>query len=127
MKKLLLFALVLNLYPFLEGQAQSQTSSQKRPKFSPHSKYTRFAKPPYSWLKEMEGDSSEMAFEDEKLRSSLPPHLQEMPDLPPHILVERQWFLQNELENTSGWIQYWLEHRFRFRHDQVYTNFTSNC
>jgi len=101
MKKLLLLALVLNLCPFLDGQAQSQTTSQKRPKFSPHSKRAGLAKPPHSWLKKMEGDSLEISRQDEKLRNSLPPHLRGMKNLPPHILAERQWLLQSEAENAE--------------------------
>ena len=98
MKKLLLFALVLNLCPFVEAQTQSQTASQKRSKFSPHSKRAQFAKPPHTWR---EGDSSKISQQDEKLRNSLPPHLQGMKNLPPHILAEKQWLLQSGTENAG--------------------------
>jgi hypothetical protein len=104
MKRLLLFVLVLS---FIVAQAQSQTSSQKRPKFSPHSKRAGSAKPParafepYFWLEEMEGDSS---LKDERLRNSLPPSRKAgrgMKNLPPHILAERRWLLQSEAENAG--------------------------
>ena len=100
MKKLLLLALVLNFCCFLKSQAQSQTPSLERSKSSSHSKHAGFAKPPYSWLKEMEGDSSDAFLQDERLRSALPPHLRGMKNLPPHILAERQWLLQSEAENA---------------------------
>jgi len=93
MKRLLLFVLALSFCSFIVAQAQSQTSSRKRPEFSPHSKRAQFAKPPHSWFEKMEGDSSEMARRDERLRNSLP-------NLPPHLLAERQWLLQSEAENA---------------------------
>lgn len=102
MKRLLLITLSLSFYPFIAAQAQSQTPSRERPEFSLHSKRTRFAKPParafepHSWLEEMEGDSLEMAQQDERLRSSLPPHLRGMKNLPPHILAERRWLWESE-------------------------------
>jgi len=96
MKKLLLLALVLTLCPFLEGQAQSQTPSRKRPEFSPHSTRGGFAKPAHSWF--MKGDSSEIARQHENPdpSRSLPPHLRGMPDLPPHLAAERRRLLQSE-------------------------------
>src|SRR5574342_37438 len=100
MKKLLCLTLVLNLCFFVESHAQIQTASRKKPEFPPHSKRDRFATPQYSWLQEMEGDSSQMARQDEKLRNVLPPHLREMPDLPPHLAAESQWLLQREAENS---------------------------
>ncbi len=57
MKKLLLLAFVLNLCPLVEGPAQSQTPSRKRPEFSSHSKRARFARPPHPQFEEMEVDS----------------------------------------------------------------------
>jgi hypothetical protein len=98
MKKLLLLAFMLSLCSFVEGQAQSQTPLRKRPKFSSHSKRTQFAQPPHFWLKAMEGDSS---LQDERRRSSLPPHLQNMDELPPHLAAERRWLLQSETERTG--------------------------
>jgi uncharacterized delta-60 repeat protein len=98
MKKLLLLTLLLILCPSLEAQAQSQTPSRKKPEFSPHSKRTRFAKQPYSWLKEMKGDSS---LQDERLRNLLPPHLQDMAELPPHLAAERRWLWESENERTG--------------------------
>ena len=101
MKKLLLLFLVLNLCSVVEGQSQSQSPSQKRPKFSSHSNHAQFVKPPHFRFEEMESDSSEAFQQDERLRSSLPPHLRGIPDLPPHILAERRWLLQSEAENAG--------------------------
>lgn len=98
MKKLLLLALVLNLYSFVEAQAQSQTPAWQRPTLSPHSKRIGLAKPSHARLKEMEGDSSS---QDERRRNLLPPHLQRMTNLPPHLAAERRWLLQSKTRGAT--------------------------
>jgi hypothetical protein len=58
----------------------------------------QFAKPPHSWLEEMEGDSS---LQDERRRKLLPPHLQDKTELSPQLAVERRWLWESETERRG--------------------------